>query len=103
MFSATGLRILVAIGVLTLGLAAITSAAEPIKQEKKPNKPAQERTSTLAPKTTAKKFTTAEIAGKAPSCFGEAPILGKITPYTGKAGDKVTITGTNFEIGRAHV
>ena len=96
MFSATGLRILVAIGVLTLGLAAITSAAEPIKQEKKPNKPAQERTSTLAPKTTAKKFTTTEIAGKAPSCFGEAPILGKITPDTGKAGDKVTITGTNF-------
>ena len=96
MSPATGLRILVAIGVLTLGLAAITSAAEPIKQEKKPNKPAQERTSTLAPKTTAKKFTTAEIAGKAPSCFGEAPILSKITPDTGKAGDKVTITGTNF-------
>lgn len=100
MHSAAGSRITVAIAILALGLAAITpvlsSAAEPVKQEKKPGKPAQGRTSTPAPQTPAKKFSTAEIAGKAPSCFGEAPTLNKLSPDQGKAGDKVTITGTNF-------
>jgi hypothetical protein len=96
MFSATGLRIVVAIGVLTLGLAAITSAAEPIKQEEKAGKSAQRRTSTPALQAPAKKFSTAEIAGKAPSCFGEAPTLNKLSPDQGKAGEKVTITGVNF-------
>jgi hypothetical protein len=96
MFSATGLRIVVAIGVLTLGLAAITSAAEPIKQEEKAGKSAQRRTSTPALQAPAKKFSTAEIAGNAPSCFGEAPTLNKLSPDQGKAGEKVTITGVNF-------
>jgi IPT/TIG domain len=96
MFSATGLRIVVAIGVLTLGLAAITSAAEPIKQEEKAGKSAQRRTSTPALQAPAKKFSTAEIAGKAPSCFGEGPTLNKLSPDQGKAGEKVTITGVNF-------
>jgi len=98
-------RITVAMGVLAICLAAIspavTWAAEPVKQEKKAKKPAQKRTSALAPKTTAPKvtaptFATAETAGKAPSCFGEAPNLDKLTPDEGKAGDRVTITGTNF-------
>ena len=100
MYTAMGLRITVAIGVLALSLAAIspagTWAAEPIKQEKKAKKPAQVRKSALAPKATAPKFATAETAGKAPSCFGEAPKLDKLTPDEGKAGDKVTITGSNF-------
>ncbi|MEK6764588.1 MAG: IPT/TIG domain-containing protein [Nitrospirota bacterium] len=100
MSSATGPRIMIAIGILALGLAAITpvgsSAAEPVKQEKKASKPAQGRTSTPAPQSPAKKFSTAEIAGKAPSCFGEAPTLNKLSPDQGKAGDKVTISGTNF-------
>jgi hypothetical protein len=98
MFSATGLRIMIAI--LALGLTAITpvvsSAAEPIKQEKKAGKPAQGRTITPALQAPAKKFSTAEIAEKSPSCFGEAPTLNKLSPDQGKAGDKVTITGTNF-------
>jgi hypothetical protein len=100
MFSATGPRIMIAIAILALGLAAITpvvsSAAEPVKQEKKAGKPAQGRTSTPAPQVPAKTFSTAEIAGKAPACFGEAPTLNKLSPDQGKAGDKVTITGTNF-------
>jgi IPT/TIG domain len=96
MFSATGLRIVVAIGVLTFGLAAITSAAEQVKQEEKAGKSAQRRTSTPALQAPAKKFSTAEIAGKAPSCFGEAPTLNKLSPDQGKAGEKVTITGVNF-------
>jgi hypothetical protein len=99
MSTATGLSI-VAIGILALSLAAITPAvsraAEPVKQEKKANKSTQGRTSALVPKATAQKFASAEIAGKALSCFGEAPKLDTLTPDEGKAGDKVTITGTNF-------
>ena len=95
MSTRTGRSITVAIGVLALSLAAISPAiswaAEPVKQEKKTKLPAQVRTKATAPK-----FTSAETAGKAPSCSGEAPILDKLTPDEGKAGDKVTISGTNF-------
>ena len=105
MYTATGCRITIAIGVLALSLAAIsptvTWAAEPVKQEKKVKKPAKAPASAPtskapAPKATAPKFASAETAGKAPSCFGEAPKLDKLTPDEGKSGDKVTITGTNF-------
>jgi len=100
MYTATGSRITVAIGVLAIFLAAIspagTWAAEPVKQEKKAKKLAQVRTSALAPKATAPKFATAETAGKAPSCFGEAPKLDMLTPDEGKAGDRIIVTGTNF-------
>ena len=96
-------RITVAIGVLTICLAAIspagTWATEPVKQEKKAKKPAQLRTGALAPKATGPKFASAETAGKAPSCFGEAPKLDKLTPDEGKAGNRVTITGSNFGAG----
>ena len=100
MSTRTGRSITVAIGVLALSLAAISPAiswaAEPVKQEKKASKPAQGRTSAPTPQAPAKKFSTAEIAGKAPSCFGETPRLDKLTPDQGKAGEKVTITGANF-------
>jgi IPT/TIG domain-containing protein len=110
MYTATGSSITIAIGVLALSLAAIsptgTWAAEPVKQEKKVKKPAKARESAPAPKSpapkatapmvVAPKFATAETAGNAPSCFGEAPNLDKLTPDEGKAGDRVIITGTNF-------
>ena len=100
MYTAIGSRVTVAIGVLAICLAAIspdgTWAAEPVKQAKKAKKPAQVRTSALAPNTAVPKFASAETAGKAESCFGEAPTLDWLTPDEGKAGDKVTITGTNF-------
>jgi hypothetical protein len=100
MFSATSPRITVAIGVLALILTAIApaaiEAAEPAKQDKKASKPTGERTSPPTQKSTAKKFSTAEIAENAPPCFGEAPKIDKLMPDEGKAGDKVTITGTNF-------
>jgi hypothetical protein len=100
METARGARITVAIGVLALSLAAITPvvtwAAEPGTQEKKAKKPVRARTSALAPNVTAPKLATSETAGKSPSCFGEAPKLDKVTPDEGKAGDKVTITGTSF-------
>ena len=105
MYTAIGSRITVAIGVLALSLAAISPtvirAAEPVKQEKKVKKPAKVRasapaTKSPAPKVAAPKFATAETAGKAPSCFGEAPNLDKLTPDEGTSGDRVIITGTNF-------
>ena len=110
MYTAIGSRVTVAIGVLAICLAAIspagTWAAEPVKQEKKVKKPAKARASAPAPKSPApklaapivatQKFASAETAGKAESCFGEAPTLDWLTPDEGKAGDKVTITGTNF-------
>lgn len=105
MYSAAGRRVTIAIGVLALSLAAIsptvTWAAEPVKQEKKAKKPAKAPTNTSAskaasPKVTAPKFASAETAGKAPACFGEAPKLDKVTPDEGKSGTKVIITGTDF-------
>ena len=95
-----GSRITGAIGVMAIALVAISStgtwAAEPVKQEKKAKKPAQTQTTASAKKATAQKFASAETAGKAQSCYGEAPRLDKLTPDEGKAGDKVTITGTSF-------
>jgi len=103
MYTATGSRITVAIGVLAICLMAIsqaaTWAAEPVKQEKqgkKAKKQPQVPANTPAKKATASKFASAETAGKSPSCFGEAPSLDKLTPDEGKAGDKITITGTKF-------
>ena len=105
MYSATGRRITIAMGVMALSLAmispAVTWAAEPAKQEKKVKKPAKAPASKSASKAastkaSAPKFASAETAGKAPSCFGEAPKLDKVTPDEGKSGTKVVITGASF-------
>lgn len=97
MCNATGSRIAIVIGLVATFLAASSPvgiwAAEPVKQKKKA---AQIQTSTQTPKAGAPTFTSAETAGKAPSCFGEAPMLDKLSPNEGKAGDRVTITGTSF-------
>lgn len=42
------------------------------------------------------KFHTAETAGKAKACFGTAPQIEKVSPDEGKAGDNVTITGSQL-------
>jgi IPT/TIG domain len=100
MYSATGSRLTVAIGVLALSLVAInqtsTWAAEPVAKEKAAKKSAQMRTSAPVPQTTAPKLAKEETAGKSTACFGEAPTLDKVTPDEGKTGDRVIITGTNF-------
>ena len=100
MDAATSSRITVAIGVLALCLAALSPsgawAAEPVKQEKKAKKASQVRTSPPASKATAPKLVSPETAGEASFCFGEAPILDKLTPDEGKVGDKITITGSKF-------
>ena len=98
MFSATGPRIMIAITGTGSGgdypgrqLSCRTSQAG--EEGRQTGTGPHKHTSPQAP---AKKFSTAEIAGKSPSCFGEAPTLNKLSPDQGKAGDKVTITGTNF-------
>jgi hypothetical protein len=100
MDTATGSRVAVAIGVLAICLAAlspsVTLAAEPVTQEKKAKKASQVRSSAPTSKATAPKLASPETAGQASSCFGEAPILNKLTPDEGKTGDKITITGSNF-------
>ena len=87
MSGTTGPRITLVIGVVAICLAAISPAgiwaAEPGKQEKKAQKPAKMGKSAPPSKATAPKFASAETAGKAPSCFGEAPRLDKLTPDEG--------------------
>ena len=100
MYSTTGSRIAVAIGLLALSLVAISPtsiwAAEPVAKEKTAKKPAQMQASAPVPKTVATKSAMPETTGKSTACFGEAPKLEKVTPDEGKAGDKVTITGSSF-------
>ena len=100
MNAATGSRITLAIGALALCLAALSLssawAAEPVKEEKKAKKVSQAHTSTPTSKATTPKVASPETAGQASSCFGEAPILDKLSPDEGKAGDKIIITGSKF-------
>jgi hypothetical protein len=69
-------------------------AADKAKPEKKPK--ASPQAKAPKPKSAKPTFQTAETAGKAKSCFGEAPKIEKLNPDEGKAGDKITITGTKF-------
>lgn len=84
---------IVAVGFLcgNLGMA---PAAEPDTKAKKPK--ASQEPKAAKPKAEKPKFKSAETAGKAKACFGDAPKIEKVSPDEGKAGDKVTITGTNF-------
>ena len=49
-----------------------------------------------APKGQASKKSQAALADKPKDCRGEVPKIEKVQPDEGKAGAKVTITGTNF-------
>lgn len=93
-----GSTTMVLLGVVALVLAASDPgqalAADTEKKAKKPK--AAPEAKAPKPKTDKPKFQTAEKAGKAKACFGEAPSITKLTPDEGKAGDKVTITGTKF-------
>jgi IPT/TIG domain-containing protein len=99
MVKRTGRATMVGIGIIALVLSAGhwsdgLSAEQAAKPAKKP-KPSPEA---KAPKPKADKptFQTAEKAAKGKACFGEAPKIEKLTPDEGKAGDKITITGTKF-------
>ncbi len=103
MYTATGSRITIAIGVLAVSLAAIsptvTWAAEPVKQEKKAKKrksrprhaqarPPQKRLLQNSPRQ--------RLQEKLHPVSVKHRQLDKLTPDEGKAGDKVTITGTRL-------
>ncbi|TKB73300.1 MAG: hypothetical protein E8D46_12785 [Nitrospira sp.] len=100
MYTRTGFRIMVATGVLALSMAVIsqanTWAAEPVAKDKTVKRSAQTRTQAPAPKAAATTSVMPGTTGKSTACFGEAPQLDKVTPDEGKAGDKVTITGSSF-------
>lgn len=84
---------MLAVGFLygTLGTA---PAAEPETKAKKPK--ASQEPKAAKPKAEKSKSKTADTAGTPTACFGVAPKIEKVSPDEGKAGDKVTITGTNF-------
>ena len=98
MATRTGCTTVMGIGlialVLTTGQTGNACAADQANPAKKPKASPEAK----APKSKAGKptFQTAEKAGKANACFGEAPTIDKLTPDEGKAGDSVTITGTKF-------
>lgn len=81
---------------IVLGLLVVVSGPGASAESKKPSEKSKPQAE--APKATAKKpkFQSAETAGKAPACFGVAPVISTVRPDEGKAGDKVTLTGTNF-------
>lgn len=84
--------------VLSLGIALSgpSYSAEPEKATAKPKPSAAAKPAAKKVTATQTKYQSAETAGKAPTCFGMAPSIDKVSPDEGKAGDKVTITGTSF-------
>ncbi|MCS6287074.1 MAG: IPT/TIG domain-containing protein [Nitrospira sp.] len=84
--------------VATFGLVLVLSGPSPAAETGKPAAKPKAAAKSVAPKTKSAdtKYQSAETAGKAPVCFGMAPGIEKVSPDEGKAGDKVTITGTNF-------
>lgn len=90
----TGSVCLVATVGLVILLNGPSSAAETDKSPAKQKASAKSVAQKAKPVNT--KYQSAETAGKGPACFGMAPGIEKVSPDEGKAGDKVTITGTNF-------
>jgi hypothetical protein len=86
------------IGVIALVLAAVHSGTAFAADQAKPTKKPKASPEAKAPKPKADRptFQTGETAAKSKACFGEAPQIAKLTPDEGKAGDKITITGTKF-------
>jgi hypothetical protein len=84
--------------VLSLGIALSgpSYSAEPEKAIAKSKPSAATKPAAKKVTATSTKYQSAETAGKAPACFGMAPSIDKVSPDEGKAGDKVTITGTSF-------
>jgi hypothetical protein len=116
-----GVIVATVIGLVFLGGVSYVTAAEqakkpaeqaappaaskvPAAKKKAPeNKPAAKgggqkakSTAAAAPKGPAPKYASAETADKSQACFGEAPRIEAVKPDEGKAGDKVTISGSNF-------
>ena len=95
----TGRMAMVGVGLIGFVLATYHPGHDALAADKaKPEKKPKASTEAKAPKSKTDKptFQTAEKAGKSKACFGEAPTIQKLNPDEGKAGDKVTITGTKF-------
>jgi hypothetical protein len=86
------------LALLSLGVALSgpSYSAEPEKPTAKSKPSAATKPAAKKAPAAGTKYQSAETAGKAPTCFGMAPSIDKVSPDEGKAGDKVTITGTNF-------
>ncbi len=82
----------------TVGLVILLNGPSPAAETEKSSTKSKTTTKSAAPKAKSSntKYQSAETAGKGPACFGMAPGIEKVSPDEGKAGDKVTITGTNF-------
>ena len=98
MVKQAGCTVMAVIGVLALVIATSgpspLQAAEKDQQAKKPKAAPEAKTDKQ--KSTKPKFQSAENAGKGKACFGVAPRIEKLVPDEGKAGDKVTIKGSQF-------
>jgi hypothetical protein len=86
------------LAVLSLGIALSgpSYSAEPEKPTAKSKPSAATKPASKKSTATSTKYQSAETAGKATACFGMAPNIDKVSPDEGKAGDKVTITGTSL-------
>lgn len=93
-----GRTMMIGMGIIALVFATDYSGLAIAADKDKPVKKPKASPEAKAPKAKSDKptFQTAEKAGKAKACFGEAPKITKLTPDEGKAGDTVTITGTKF-------
>ena len=82
----------------TFGLVIVLNGPSPAAETDKSPAKSKAATKSVTPKAkpSTTKYQSAETAGKGPACFGMAPSIEKISPDEGKAGDKVTITGTSF-------
>ena len=93
MATRTGRTTVIGIGLIALvlitGQTGNAFAADQAKPAQKPKASSEAK----APKAKADK---PDKAAKTKACFGEAPEIEKLTPDEGKAGDKITITGTRF-------
>lgn len=98
MVKRTGRTTMIGIGIIAFVLATGYSGSAFAEEKPKPAKKPKASPEAKAPKSKTDKptFHTAEKAAQAKACFGEAPKIDKLTPDEGKAGDKVTITGTSF-------
>jgi hypothetical protein len=81
---------------IVLGLLVAVNTPGASAEPKNPLEKSQSQTGVSKTKEKKPKFKSAETAGKAPACFGVAPAITTVRPDEGKAGLKVTLSGTNF-------
>lgn len=98
MVKRTGRRTIVGIVLIALTFIAGHPVAGLAADKTTPTKKSKPSADAKTPKSKTDKptYQTAEKAAKAKACFGEAPKIERLSPDEGKAGQKVTITGSKF-------